>query len=301
MASAGTAPAALRAACLATSSSGMPAGLTVRRTGEATTASSRRIQSSGARSAVMASPAAAAKPHGQLGRAAGARLGRPDGGFDGLLHPAIVQCVGDAGEPLLPQRRRPLVQRLLERLGHGAPLLVEVDRTRGGHDGPELTQPVVLPRRQGDRGPVLPVGQAHGRQQFIGHGQERLRRHRRLPRRLVRGVLRFDGLPDGLQAAAEELLGHGDLFGPQGRQHGVAVHGGRRCDRSLTPRRAAVALAGTSAAGTTRSTATARRSVAAALVAPSLAIGTAALAAASAVSIARRRHRAAACPSPEPK
>ena len=67
---------------------GCPTGFTVRRTGDATTASSSRIHSSGARSAVMASPAAAASLHGQLGRAAGAGLGRADGGLDAPAAPA---------------------------------------------------------------------------------------------------------------------------------------------------------------------------------------------------------------------
>ena len=103
------------------------------------------------------------------------------------------------------------------------------------------------------------------RQQLVGHGQEGIGRHRRLADRLVRSILRLNGLSHRLQPAAEQLLGDRDLLGPQRRQHGVAVHGRRGCDRTLAPRRAAVALAGTSRTGTTRAAATAWRTIAAAL------------------------------------
>ena len=66
-----------------------------------------------------------------------------------------------------------------------------------------------------------------------------------------------DGLAHGLQAAAQELLGHGDLLGPQRRQHGVAVHGRRRCGGTLAAGRAPVALAGPAPAGAARAAAAA--------------------------------------------
>ena len=58
-----------------------------------------------------------------------------------------------------------------------------------------------------------------------------------------------DGLAHRLEPAAQQLLGHGDLLGPQRGQHGVAVHGRGGRDRTLAAGRAPVALAGAAAPG----------------------------------------------------
>ena len=65
-------------------------------------------------------------------------------------------------------------------------------------------------------------------------------------------------MTDRGQTAAQQLLGHRNLFGTQCRQHGVAVDGRSRCDRSLASGRPAVALSGPSIAGTARTGAPAR-------------------------------------------
>ena len=151
---------------------------------------------------------------GQLGGDPGAGFGGPDGRLDGLEHPPVVQRVRDAGQPLLAQGGGALVERLLQRLGHGARLIVQDHGPRRGHDGPQLAQAVVLARRLRHRSAVLPIRQPDCGQELLGHGHEGVSRHGGFAGRFGRGVLRFDGLPHGLQAAAEELLGHGDLFGP---------------------------------------------------------------------------------------
>ena len=196
----------------------------------------------------MASPASVASRTASSAGTAGPGLGRPDGGLDGLEDTAVVERVRDPGQPLLAQGGGALVEGLLERLGHRAPLLVEVDRARRRHDGPELTQPVVLPGGLRHRGSVLPVGESHRRQELVGHRQQGVGGGRGLAAGLGGGVLGVDGLAHGLQAAAQQLLGHGDLLGTQCRQHRVAVHGGRRCRGTLTAGRAAVAVAGPASA-----------------------------------------------------
>ena len=128
-------------------------------------------------------------------------------------------------------------------------LVVEVDGPRCGDHGPQLPQPVVLARRLRHRGAVLPVRQPDRGEELVGHGQEGVCRHGGLAGRLGRVVLRLDGLAHGLEAAAEQLFGHGDLLGPQRCQHGVAVHGRRGHDRTLAPGRAPVAVSRPAAAG----------------------------------------------------
>ena len=224
-----------------------------------------------------------------------------------LLHPPVVERVGDAGQPLLAQRGRPLLERLLERLGHGAALLVEVHRARGGARRPAARAagspcpPSAPPWPGPSSRPGAPTGSsssAMARSASAATGG--------LPGGLGRGVLRLDGLADGLQPAAQQLLGHRDLLGPQRRQHGVAVHRRRRHDRALAAGGTPVALAGTATARADRRSAAARAPVdrrRARRAAP-LAVGTAGC---------RRRHRAvtrpplavvtvrvAACPSPGP-
>ena len=93
-------------------------------------------------------------------------------------------------------------------------------------------------------GPVLPGGQAHPGLQFFGHGEKRLGRH--LGPALGTGprVLLVDGLADGGDPAAQQLLGHGDLFRAQRRQGGVAVGGHRLGPPGpLAPLRPVVAVA----------------------------------------------------------
>ena len=85
------------------------------------------------------------------------------------------------------------------------------------------------------------------------------RRCRRPSRGLGGGVLRVDGLTDGGEAAAQQLLGHGNLLGAQRRQHGVAVHGRGRRDGSLASGRPPVALARTAMPGPARPGAPRRR------------------------------------------
>ena len=153
----------------------------------------------------MASPAAAAS---RTARSAGQRVP----GSGGRMEASTACCTRPSFSALVMRAshssRRAvgaLVERLLERLGHGAALFVEVDRARGGDDGPQLAQPVVLARRLGHRGTVLPVGQAHRRQQLVGHGQERVGGDRRLARGLVRrcSASRWPGgRPAGRRAGA---------------------------------------------------------------------------------------------------
>ena len=187
-------------------------------------------------------------------------------------------------------------------------LFVEVHRARGGHDGAELAQAVVLACGLRHRGAVLPVGQAHGRQELVRHGEQGLRGDWRLSGRLGRGVLRVDRLAHRLQAAAQQLLRHGDLLGAQRGEHGVAVHGGRGCGRALAAGGPAVALAGPAATRPAWPAAAARAVAASRLVGPSR--GSVARVAAVAVarprrssavtSHRRRRRRGGACPNREP-
>ena len=126
-----------------------------------------------------------------------------------------------------------------------------------------------------------------------------------LPAALAARVLRLDRLTHRLQAAAEQLLGHRDLLGPQRRQHGVAVHGRRGRDRALAPGRAPVALAGPAAAGPARPAPAPRASRS-----PRSSVGAssrarlrrrrrvAAVRAAAASPCARRRRRARRLPEP---
>ncbi len=200
----------------------------------------------------MASPAARGEPHGQLSRAPRAGLGRANGGLDGLEHPPVVERVGDPGQPLLAQRGRALVERLLERLGHRPGLLVEDDRPGGRHDRSQLAEAVVLAGHLCHRGAVLPVGQADGGEELVGHGQQCIGGHRGLSGRLGGRVLGVDGLAHRLQTAAQELFGHGDLLGSQRRQHGVAVDGGGRHHGTLAACRATVAVTRTPTAGPAR-------------------------------------------------
>ena len=96
----------------------------------------------------MAAPAASA----ELAPPARPAAGSPGSGGrvrcpQGVEHPTGVEGRGDPGHPVVAQRRHPVVERLVQGLGHRPALLVEGDRAGGGHDRPQLAEPELLAGR----------------------------------------------------------------------------------------------------------------------------------------------------------
>ena len=201
LASSGTSPAARRAASWVSGAGGIPAGLTVRRTGDSSTASSRASHSAGSSLGGHGRTGGLGHPHGQVGRQPGRRLGRAGGDAQGVDHPARVEGVADPPCPVVAQRRHPVLQRVLQGLGQDPALLVQGHRARGGHHGPQLAQAQLLAGRLGRGGPVLPIGQIDHRQQLLGDGQQRVGVGRP-PRRVPGAARRWPGARPGCRRAA---------------------------------------------------------------------------------------------------
>ena len=204
---------------------GMPVGLTVRRTGESMTASSRNIQSTA--SAVIAAPAASlTRTASSAGRRVAGSGGRAVVRTASRTRPSSRAVVIRAS-----QSSRSAVARWFSASCSALAIVRASSSSVSDRDAAATTarrsrRRSSLPAAWARRRPVLPRGQVHRRQELFRDGDDGVG---------VRLLLR-DRLTDRRHPAAQQLLGHGELLGPQPGQQGVAMR--RRLRRlALLPRR----------------------------------------------------------------
>ena len=178
MASSGTSPAASPGRIpWSRRASGSPAGRTVRRTGESSTAARRASQSSGASSARHRGRS----PPGRAGRPArpGSRVAVSGGRAETCSASSTLSAVEGRARCASPTPRAdgsPARSGCPAGPGERPGLVVQRDRARRRHDGPQLPEAHRPAGVLGGGGPVLPTGQVDDGQQLLGHGQQRVRR-----------------------------------------------------------------------------------------------------------------------------